>query len=135
MSLSRDDIASLATALAESGLAELHLTGPGTDLHLIRPGGTRAPAQTPAPHAARITAPGFGVFLPRHPLRTEPLASPGQRVRAGQVVALLRIGSLLRQVVAPADGIISAALVEDCALVGFGTALFAFHPDPSEVQP
>lgn len=129
MSLSRDDIAALEAALAAHGLVELHLTGPGTALHLARP--TSWPS-APPPSVATIKAPGFGVFLSRHPLRTEPLALPGQHVRAGQVVALLRIGSLLCQVTAPEDGVVGPSLAEDGALTGFGTPLLTFHPDAPE---
>ena len=135
MSLTPDDMAALAAAFAESGLAELHLTAPGTDIRLRRAGSEPAPAATPTPRAGAITAPGVGIFLPRHPLRTQALTSSGSRVRAGQVVALLRIGPLLRPVVAPAEGIIGTALVAEGAMVGYATALFAFHPDPPEVQP
>lgn len=135
MSLTPDDIAALAAAFVESGLAELHLTGPGTDIRLRRAGREPAPAATPTLRTTAISAPGVGIFLPRHPLRTQPLTPPGSRVRAGQVVALLRIGPLLRQVVAPAAGIIGAPLVAEGAMVGYATALFAFHGAPPEVQP
>ncbi len=141
MSLGSDGLAALAAAFAASGLDELVLTGPGTDLHLRRPGREAAPRSAPpagrttarAPGATTIRAPGVGLFLPRHPLRAELLVAPDRRVRAGQAVALLRIGSLLRPVVAPDHGTVGAALVEEGAIVGFGTALFAFQPDPPEV--
>lgn len=134
MTLAANDIAALATALVDNGLDELHLTGPGTDVHLTRPGIVRTCDAMPGRRAEPIVAPGVGVFLARHPLRVEPLAPPGHRVRAGQVVALLRIGPLLRQVMAPADGVIEAALVEEGAMVGYGTTLFQFHTQPPEVQ-
>jgi acetyl-CoA carboxylase biotin carboxyl carrier protein len=134
MSLTSDDIAVLARVFSESGLDELHLTGPGTDLHLRRPGSPSTTRPASPSRAATVASPGVGIFLPRHPLHTEAMVLPGRRVRAGQAVALLRIGSLLRQVIAPAAGTLGAALVEEGAMVGFGTQLFAFHPDPPEVQ-
>lgn len=134
MTLSSTDIAQLATDLAGSGLDELHLTGPGTDIHLTLPPAIGVPIATPKSRLAAITAQGVGVFLPRHPLHAEPLAVSGHRVRAGQIVALLRVGLLLRQVTAPADGIIGAPLVEEGAMVGYGTTLFPFHPEPPESQ-
>lgn len=135
MILAPDDMAVLLAAFAESGLGELHLTGPATDIHLMRRGGSQAPAPILTQHTAAIVAPGVGIFLSRHPLQTEKLTSPGRRVRAREVVALLRIGVLLRQVVTPGDGIIGACLVEEDAMVGYGTALFPFHPDPTEAEP
>src|SRR5262249_44571421 len=105
----------LAAAFTESGLAELHLTGPGTDIHLRRA------------EARVIAAPGVGIFLTHHPLRTAPLA--GHHVRAGQTIALLRIGLLLRPVTAPASGHLSAPLVETGKIVGYATPLFHLHPE------
>lgn len=134
MTLTSEDIAAIAAAFAEGSLEELHLTGPGADLHLRRSTSTDTPSVASLPGPATIAAPCVGVFLPRHPLRTEPFAAPGCRAHAGEVVALLRIGLLLRQVAAPTGGIIGAVLVEEGATVGFGTALFSFHPDPPEVQ-
>ena len=135
MSLSSDDIAALAEVFAGSDLDELHLTGPGADLHLRRPGSPPPPRPASPSRPTTIASPGVGRFLPRHPLRAEPLAPPGRHVRAGEVVGLLLIGSLLRPGTSPADGTPGCSLVEDGAMVGFGTALFAFHPDPPEVQP
>ena len=128
MSLSADDIAGLTACLAAHGLAELHLTGPGVELHLARP-------QTPALPPIVVAASGVGVFLTRHPLRAEVFAGEGSRVAAGQEVALLRIGLLLRPVVAPAAGILGAPLAAEGAAVGYGTQLFLLHPDPPESKP
>lgn len=135
MTLTSDDISTLIATFVESSLDELHLVGRGADLHLRRSGIGVAASAAPLPGHATITAPGVGTFLSCHPLRTEPLVMPGCRVRAGDVVALLRAGVVLRQVVAPAEGIIGATIAEECVAVGFGAALFAFHPDPPEVQP
>jgi acetyl-CoA carboxylase biotin carboxyl carrier protein len=135
MSLTHDDMAALAAAFAASGLGELHLAGPGTDVHLKRPASDRAAAAISAQRAGAVLAPCVGVFMSSHPSRTEPLVLPGSGVRAGQVVALLRIGLLLRQVVAAGDGVLGAPLVPEGTIVGYGTRLFAFHPDSLENQP
>lgn len=81
-----------------------------------------------------IHAPGVGLFLTRHPLRDAPLADPGRRVRAGQTVALLRIGLLLRPVTAPAAGHLGPALAEEGVMVGYGIPLFHLHSERSETQ-
>jgi acetyl-CoA carboxylase biotin carboxyl carrier protein len=128
------ETAGLAAALTESGLAELHLTGPGTDIHLLRSPSGDFGRVTPDVPAEIIAAPGVGIFLTRHPLRAAPLADPGSRVRAGQIVALLRIGLLLRPVTAPAGGHFGAPLLGDCAMVGYGTPLFHRHPEQPETQ-
>lgn len=133
MTFPANAIPALASALAESGLAELRLRGPGTDIHLVRqPAGT-VDRVAPERAADVIVSPGVGIMLTRHPLHTAVLAGPG-RVRAGQTVALLRIGLLLRPVVAPAAGVLGAPLADDGALVGYGTPLFAFYPEQPEAQ-
>lgn len=134
MTLSTADISGVAVALAESGLAELHLTGPGIDVHLIRSCSGDIDRVTPSSPADVIVAPGVGIFLTRHPLHTASLAGPGHPVRAGQTVALLRIGLVLRPVAAPVAGQIGAPLAEEGTLVGYGTKLFSFHPKQPEAQ-
>jgi acetyl-CoA carboxylase biotin carboxyl carrier protein len=129
-----DEIAGLAVALAESGLAELHLTGPGTDIHLMRSCTGEVGRMTPSAPAQVITASGVGIFLSRHPLHTAALAGVGRRVRTGQTVALLRVGHLLRPVTAPMGGHLSAPLAEEAAIVGYGAPLFQLHPEQPETQ-
>jgi acetyl-CoA carboxylase biotin carboxyl carrier protein len=134
MTVCADDIDGLATALAESGLAELHLTGPATDVHLVRScTGEIDRVALPSPPDL-ITSSGAGTFLTCHPLHTAPLAAPGRFVGAGQTVALLRIGLVLRPVTAPAAGHIGAPLVEPGILVGYGTNLFSLHSGQPEVH-
>jgi len=79
-----------------------------------------------------IPAPSVGIFHGTHPLQTAPLAEPGQRVTAGDAVALLQIGSLLVHVVAPQDGTLLEVLAEDGAAVGYGTALMRFRESENE---
>jgi acetyl-CoA carboxylase biotin carboxyl carrier protein len=134
MTLCADDIAGLAAALAESGLAELHLTGPATDVHLVRSRADEIDRVVPPSPPALITASGAGIFLTCHPLHTAPLAAPDRFVRAGEMVALLRIGLVLRPVTAPTAGHIGAPLAEPGRLVGYGTKLFQLHPEQSETQ-
>jgi acetyl-CoA carboxylase biotin carboxyl carrier protein len=70
-----------------------------------------------------ITAPSVGIFRRTHPSRPMPLVEAGQRVEAGDAVGLMQIGALLIHVVAPKAGTVTDVLVEDDAMVGYGTAL------------
>jgi acetyl-CoA carboxylase biotin carboxyl carrier protein len=125
-----DEIRQIAAWLAEAGINDLELTGPGTRLKLTLKGGTATPATAPEPaHPPSLIARAIGVFLPTHPWRDAALVQPGQRVAAGQIVALLQVGSLLQPVAAPADGIIGRCLATPGELVGFGTPLLEFTPD------
>lgn len=133
MTFPTSDIPELAAAFAESGLAKLHLSGPGTDIHLVRRAAGEIDSVAPGHADDVIVAPGVGIILTRHPLHTVPLARPG-RVRAGQTVALLRVGLLLCPVMAPAAGVLGAPLAEDGAMVGYGTPLFPLHPEQPEAQ-
>ncbi len=126
MTVTRDAVAAV---LASSPLNELELRGPGVHLHLRRSGDAIVDV---AASADVITAPGVGQFLLRHPLQDSPLASAGTRVVAGQVIALLQVGPLLRPVLAPAAGVAGAPLAAEASLVGYGTALLCFHPDAGE---
>jgi acetyl-CoA carboxylase biotin carboxyl carrier protein len=150
----------LAGWIADAGIHELELTGPGQRLRLRRASPVRAEDPTRAPHPARaphpvraevskppacpsipqgersgqaqgerngsdrrIAATSVGVFLDRHPLRDTPLAPPGTQVRAGQIVALLRIGQLLLPVAAHKNGTVARIIAPHGSTVGYGTAL------------
>ena len=70
-----------------------------------------------------VTAALAGIFLDRHPLRSSPLVKSGASVRQGEIVGLLRLGSVLAPVISPIDGVMAGNLVISGALVGFGTEL------------
>lgn len=133
--MTAEEVRQIAAWLEASGLDTLELTTPEMRLRLKLGGGVAAtlPAgdASPTPAAAPpcVEARGTGVFLPAHPWRDAPLVQPGQRVRAGDIVGLLRIGPLLQPVTATEDGIIGHCLAAPGALVGFGTALMEFTPD------
>ena len=81
----------------------------------------------PAATGAAATAPSVGVFLAGHPLHGAPLVRIGERVAAGQPVALLQIGPLLLPVPAPNDSVVSAVLGPEGRAVGYGDALVALR--------
>jgi acetyl-CoA carboxylase biotin carboxyl carrier protein len=123
--------------LAATDITELELTGPDAYLRLTQGQGgvvaaTQPPAPPPpaAPEMMAVVASSVGLFLDRHPLHDVPLAIPGARVAAGQVLGLLRIGDLLLPVAAPAAGEVLAVLVPHGTVVGFGTELIRLRPLP-----
>jgi acetyl-CoA carboxylase biotin carboxyl carrier protein len=65
-----------------------------------------------------------GLFLVRHPQHAGPMVAPGAAVRAGDVVALIQIGSIYAPVTASTDGTLAKILTVPQTLVGFGTPLF-----------
>lgn len=114
--------------LAGTDIALLELEGPGASLRLRRCGGSYVQEQPTPPVAAAapgtlVRTPSVGVLLHTHPQQQAPLAPPGSRVRAGQALALLRIGVVLLPVVAPRDGQVARVLVADGTTVGYGEAV------------
>jgi biotin carboxyl carrier protein len=64
-----------------------------------------------------------GLFLIEHPQRATPMVPLGARVRGGDVVALIQIGSIYAPVTASADGTLAKILAVPGTFVGFGTPL------------
>ena len=65
-----------------------------------------------------------GTFLVQHPQHAGPIVPLGGPVRAGNVIALIQIGSIYAPVVASTDGTLAKILTVPETLVGFGTPLF-----------
>lgn len=128
----------LSAWLAGTDIAVLELSGPGGTLRLVRSDSdaamVRHQSETPAT-VHTITADGVGVFLDRHPLRLDPFAGPGTRHAAGDMLGLLRVGPVLRAVVAPCACHVDAVLAEPGAAVGFGAPLFAIVPLAAQEVP
>lgn len=125
-----EEIERLAALCAQAGIGEIELAKPGFALRLrVEPVPAEPPRsapRTPETEAAvkGVRAPGVGVFHRDHPTTGHPIAETGQAVQKGDTVGVLQVGPYLRAVVAPADGVLGAALVEDGVLVGYGTPLY-----------
>ena len=65
-----------------------------------------------------------GTFLVQHPQHAAPIVPLGGSVRAGDVVALIQIGSIYAPVITGTDGTLAKILTVPETLVGFGTPLF-----------
>jgi biotin carboxyl carrier protein len=68
------------------------------------------------------TSPAVGIFRLRGELRT------GSRIRAGDRLASVDMLGVPQEVLAPADGIVATALVEDGDAVEYGQALIVLEP-------
>lgn len=132
--MTADDVRQVVAWLEAAGLDGFSLDTPGTTLRITLDDGVevRQAASAPSPPAEPppfLQARGTGVFLPAHPCGDAPLVQPGQQVRAGEVVALLRVGPLLQPVTAPAAGTIGGCLAAPGSTVGYGTPVMEFRPD------
>ncbi|MDM0007226.1 acetyl-CoA carboxylase biotin carboxyl carrier protein subunit [Variovorax sp. J22G73] len=128
--------AELAAWLAGTDIDLLELRTPHGTLRLGRqgddivelPGQEERAGETAETETVAVKASSVGVFLRSHPLATQPLASIGQHVQAGQLIGLLNIGPLLLPVAAPQAGIVDALHVQGGVAVGYGAALVDLHP-------
>ncbi|MBE7728747.1 biotin/lipoyl-containing protein [Komagataeibacter sp. FXV3] len=134
-----EQIAQMATWLAQAGLDSLELTNEAAGLKLrIRVGqaGTAPPAaQAAAPqedagagHVA-VKTPYFGHLCLTHPSRDTPFAPVGTGVAQGDVVALLTLDSLQVPVIAPVAGTVVDVVGQPGALVGYGATVMHIQPD------
>jgi acetyl-CoA carboxylase biotin carboxyl carrier protein len=106
-----DRLCELSAWLAVTDIAWLELRGPGTLLRLRRD----------APTVVR--SPCVGVLRHGHPLHDTPLVGEGERVIAGQALALLQIGPTLVPAPAPRDGVVARFVARDGDAVGYGDPL------------
>ncbi len=128
--MTSEEIEKLAAWCAEAGVSEIELAESGFSLRLriqscdVEP--ALAVAEGPEVEVVfkGVRAPGVGVFRLAHPTTGHPVAEPGQAVRQGETVGILQVGLCLKPVVAPMDGTLGAAIVEDGTVVGYGTPLY-----------
>ncbi|RVA91210.1 biotin attachment protein, partial [Mesorhizobium sp. M7A.F.Ca.CA.004.01.1.1] len=113
---------------AIAGIGEIDVSEAGFSLRLHMQSVVASTPLAEAPKAETafkgVRAPGVGVFRLDHPTTGRPIAEPGQTVRKGETVGVLQVGQCLKAIVAPADGVLGAALIEDGAVVGYGTPLY-----------
>ncbi|GBQ64124.1 biotin/lipoyl-containing protein [Komagataeibacter swingsii] len=134
-----EQIAQMATWLAQAGLDSLELTNAAAGLKLRIRVGQAAPvppaAQAAPPQAdagagrVAVTTPYFGHLCLTHPLRDAPFAPAGTRVAQGDVVALLTLDSLQVPVTAPVAGMVVDVVGQPGALVGYGAPVLHIQPD------
>lgn len=134
-----EEIERIAQWLAQAGLEGLELSNAAAGLKLrIRVGQDAVPCVVVPRDGAgvdggvgtvAVTAPYFGHLCLAHPLRDAPFAPVGARVGKGDVVALLRIDTLLLRVVAPVAGMVMEVVGQHGALLGYGAEIMRIHPD------
>lgn len=140
MNVPMTDIArQLEAWLRATPIHTLELRGPGTFIHLTQATGN-SPNPDPMTGAGAVARPedatstivragSVGVVMHAHPLRDDPWVQVGQQVRAGQTVALLRVGAVLLPVPAPHDGVVLKILADNGQIVGYGDSLVAIEKE------
>lgn len=75
-----------------------------------------------------------GIFHSKHPLAGKVSAREGEVVAQGQILAYLRMGTVLRPVVAPLKGRVGRQLLPDGAVVRNGDPLYLFEAISVEMR-
>lgn len=83
----------------------------------------QAPAATPEPKGAEVTAPMVGVFYAAPAPGDEPFVRVGSKVKAGETLCIIEAMKVLNEVTAEADGEVLEICVADGDLVEFGSCL------------
>jgi acetyl-CoA carboxylase biotin carboxyl carrier protein len=122
-----DELARIAAWMAAGGISEMELCDAGGQVR-VRLGVNGATESISPPQSAgrEIAARAIGTVRLGHPLRRAPFVKPGDRVRRGDILALVQSSTVLGSVLAPADGVVGTILVRDGATVDFATLLFVY---------
>ena len=123
----------LIAALQDTAVSEVEIRFGDTAVFLRRRPGvvlqaqvrdTRAPSEEPARRTA-IKAPLNGIFYDRSSPQAEPFVQVGDRVEAGQVVAMIEAMKVFNEIHAELSGRVTAVLVESGDVVQGGQDLIA----------
>ena len=114
-----DQLEQLIELVEQSRLRELVYTDGETSIRLVK-----------REHGARhdiIRSGQTGVFHSQHPLAGKAAAREGEVVAQGQILAYLRMGTVLRPVIAPRRGRVRKQLLRDGEMAGCGDPLYSFE--------
>ena len=95
--------------------------------HRARKGSDAAGPGHPATRT--VAADAVGRFLVAHPLMAKPFVNVGDRVEAGQVLGLLKIGLIYKPVLAHRAGTVKRLLAQNGAGVDWNAPLFEVEID------
>lgn len=84
--------------------------------------------QVGSPSAKVIRSDGMGHFFRQYPLGEPTDSLVAESVSAGDVVGYLLAGEIVQPVVSPYAGRLSASLISDGELVGYGDELYSLEP-------
>lgn len=129
------DLFTLIERFEHGGLSELTWKKDGEEISLKKGGPVRptaapsaeAPGSQPAaasPAGEFIRAPIVGTFYRSPTPDAPPFVEPGSAVRKGQTLCILEAMKLMNEFQAESDLVIVSVLVENGAMVEFGTPLF-----------
>ncbi|MBR1142584.1 acetyl-CoA carboxylase biotin carboxyl carrier protein subunit [Bradyrhizobium sp. AUGA SZCCT0431] len=135
MPIDTTDIERLAQILERSGLASIEIEESGLSLKLVmeteKPTASSSMLVAPAgrSHQTAVVAKAdvAGIFIAVHPWREKPFVEPGQAVKAGAIVGLVKIGQLYVPVLSPAAATVDSIVAEPGATVGYGTPIVSFR--------
>ncbi len=129
----------LAALLRETGLTEIEYGSGSERIRVSRqaaaaPEMSTLPAAEPAvaaapedeaeaPASGTLFAPMVGTVYVSADADSEPFVKPGDRVEKGQTVLIIEAMKVMNPIPAPADGTVTAILVEDKQPVEFGEPL------------
>lgn len=131
------ELKELIAILEGSGMELIEIVDAGKSLRLVMEteaegddvsADVHEPSEAPDPVTVIVTAHLAGAFLVQHPLRSARFAPIGDRIRAGEILGLVQVGTIYSPVTAPSAGSVRQVLAEPEMLVGFGTPLFEFAP-------
>ncbi|HLZ00991.1 MAG TPA: biotin/lipoyl-containing protein [Bradyrhizobium sp.] len=133
MPIDASHIEHLAKLLEKYSVASIEIEDNEQSLKLVVELGASSPvpAVTSGPNedgCVVAMADVAGRFLAGHPWRAKPFVEPGQRIEAGAIVGLVKVGLIYAPVLSPADGILDAVLAETGATVGYGTPIARIRP-------
>jgi acetyl-CoA carboxylase biotin carboxyl carrier protein len=94
----------------------------------VTPALPAATAPAPAPAGHDVAAPVVGVFYRSPSPGAPPFVEVGQRVVAGQQLAIVEAMKMMNEIVADRSGVIRAVHAAESAIVEFGERLFTLDP-------
>ena len=139
-----NELQQLVAWVEASDLRCLELTSPEGHITLTRsesdplavdmtePKGGAEPVGNDEGAAKTVFTETAGLFVSVHPMRDRPFAVIGDPVARNDVLGLLQIKHIYAPIRAPIDGVVTAILATEGALLGFGTPVFRITPTPSD---
>jgi acetyl-CoA carboxylase biotin carboxyl carrier protein len=133
MQIDAPHIERLARLLETSGVASIEIEDNAQSLKLVMESSVSSQVAAVAPSPDEdthvvATADVAGHFLAGHPWREKPFVEPGQRIEAGAIVGLVKVGLIYAPVLSPTPGILDAVLAQTGAIVGYGTPIARIIP-------